>query len=343
MQPGDNFKVFASANDKLIAYLTDAIVEANTNDAGATTDARLQPLASDRLTVWRRVHIERDSMGNVTFNVINGNITLTVDNGNGTSTVLTDQSLNETPTAANRFEHGRLRNGGNMFEVISNTQGSNFSATVANLGPTTPLTGPFSLVDDDDFNSDDGANPDGDAGEDVTAPDTSLVQDSDDGAKNVFAYAYVRPTYDVGDNNTNVRFVLNTPDGANEGVLLLATYDFDQAATEADNDFWTIYLLGAYQMQTEEDGDPTSENGGSYTLGQVDALNGQGVSDFKEAVREATPSGGACIEKGVVAHEIGHLFKGGHADGDLMSAYCNAGTLNFSRHTLKRIRDIDHP
>ena len=342
MQPGDNFKVFASTNQHLINNLTDAIVEANTNDAGATTDVRLMPLASDRLTVWRRVHVEADSMGVVAGNVISGNITAVASAG-GISTVTTNQNVTETPTAANRFEHGVLKNGGHSFSVVSNTQGANFQVVVNNLGAVVPANGAFTLVDDDDFNSDDGANLDGDAGEDVTAPATTLVQDSDDGTKNVFAFAYVRPTYDVGDNNTGVAFVLNTPDGANEGALLKATYDFDQKATEADIDFWTVYLLGAYQMQTEEDGDPGSENGGKSTLGQVDAINGQGMSVFKETVREAISYGAACIENAVVAHEIGHLFNGDHADGALMNGTCNLGTLSFSNATLKRIRDIDHP
>jgi hypothetical protein len=342
MQPGDNFKVFASTNEELLLNMTDAIVKATTDAMGATTDARLMPLASEQLTVWRRVHAERDSMGTVTGNVVSGNITAVAAAGAGKSMVTTNQNVTETPTAANRFEHGVLKNAGHSFSVISNTQGANFTVTVNNLGAVVPANGAFTLVDDDDFNSSDGAALDGDAGEDVTNVDTTLIQDSDDGAKNVFAFAYVRPTFDVGDNNSNVLFVLNTPDGANEDALLIATYDFDQVATEADPDFWTVYLLGAYQMQTEEDGDPASENGGASTLGQVDTNNGKGVSVFKETSKEAAPGGGTCAGPGTLAHELGHLFKGEHPDGGLMAGSCGP-SLSFTNASLTKIRNLDHP
>lgn len=341
MQPGDNFKIFASTNEKLIDDLTDKMVENTTNDAGNTTDPKLQPLASDRLTVWRRVHVEVDSMGPVTGNVVTGNIT-NVSAGSVASIVTTNQNVTETPTAANRFQNGRLINGGNSFPVVFNTQGPNFQITVSNIGIISPTIGTFTLVDDDDFNNDDGPNLDGDAGEDVTAPDTSLMQDSDEATKNVFAEAYVRPTYDIGGNG-NVPFVLNTPGSGNnsaaESAELLKTYQFANRATEDDDEFWTVYLLGAYQMQTEEDCDPDAE---ACTLGQVDDINGQGGSLFKGATREAG-TGGACGEASVMAHETGHLFNGIHPHGDLMEEFCNNGTLNFSSDTLKEIRDISHP
>ncbi|HYC00577.1 MAG TPA: transglutaminase-like domain-containing protein [Candidatus Limnocylindrales bacterium] len=338
MQPGDNFKIFASTNKKMIDNLTDAIAEANTDEQGATMNARLMPLASERLTVWRRVHVERDSMGNVASNRITGSITAVTNNGNGTSTVTTDQNFTETPSATNRFANGLLRRGMNAFRVVGNTDGMNMKVTVNNLGMTIPTAGAFTLVDDDDYNGNDGTSQDGDDGEDVAMASIGKIQDSDDGSKNVFAYAYVRPTFDIGDNNSSVAFVANTPDGADEKSLLLATYDFDAAAYEADKDFWTVYFLGAYQMQTEEDGD----GAGSTTFGQVDELNGQGASVFLEATKESP--GPACNEPDVGSHELGHLFKGAHTDTALMDGGgCNVGPLTFSDISLRKIRNLDHP
>ncbi|MCP4123689.1 MAG: hypothetical protein GY751_18220, partial [Bacteroidetes bacterium] len=74
MQPGDNFKVFASTGKDLIDKLKEHYVRGSTDDQGETVDS-LKSLASDRLTIWRKVHIELDSMGKVTGNIISGNIT----------------------------------------------------------------------------------------------------------------------------------------------------------------------------------------------------------------------------------------------------------------------------
>ena len=340
MQPGDNFKVFASTNKKMMDNLTDATVEAHTDAEGVTSNSRLGPLASDRLTVWRRVHVERDSMGPVAGNVLAGDITAVTNNGDGTSTVTTNSNLTEDPTAAGRFAGGILTSGGKTFRVSSNTQGPGLKATVTNGAmAAVPVVGPFKMVDDDDFNGNDGTGQDGDAGEDVSPPDISKMQDDDDPAKNVYAYAYIRPTYDIGDTNNAVPFVLNTPDGADEKSALLGTYDFDAVALEADDDFWTVYLLAAYQMQTEEDGDL---GGNSTTFGQVEELNGQGASVFLEAIHES--NGPACSAPHVSTHEVGHLFKGMHTDGDLMSGGgCNVLPLTFHDLSLERMRNLLHP
>ena len=226
---------------------------------------------------------------------------------------------------------------------------------VDNLGAVLPAAGPISLVDDDDFNENDGSYPDGDDGEDVGAPDLSLVQDTFDGARNVFAYAYVIPKYDIGDSNHGVPFVLNTPLGSNVGALLAAAYDFDEIDHEADETFWTVYLLGAYQYQADQDCDPEpdrSVNTEKCTYGAVDDFKGKGASLFMEATR--TREWGdrwVTVTQGnasTVAHEIGHLFDARHPELGLMSGGTDqnptaADALKFKPDTLKKIRDIDHP
>lgn len=342
MQPGDNFKAFASTNANLISNLTDAIVEANTDAMGATSDMRLMPLASDRLTVWRKVHVEMDNMGDITGNSVSGMITSVIDAG-ATSTVVTDQNFSEIVSGTNRFAQGILTSGGKTFRVQSNNEGANFRLRVENIGPgpvyQLPVVGAFTVVDDDDMDGND-ATLNGDAGENVRNPDRTRFSSTDDTASNAFAPAYVKPVYDVGDSNSAVALALNTPDGADEKSLLLATYDFDQVATEADNDFWTVYLLGAYQMQSEEDDDPESEGG---TLGQVDEIHGQGASVFIETARDVSSVGGGCIEPITTSHEIGHLFSLVHGDGGQMTSPCNGGTANFTNASLMRIRNLDHP
>ena len=216
---------------------------------------------------------------------------------------------------------------------------------------TTAADGTFTLVDDDDFNADDGANLDGDDTENVAFPNRSLLQPNDDGACadgscNVFSYAYVQPAYDIGGNN-NVAFVLNTPDStpAGEGAALIGTYEFANSATEASTTFWTVYMLGAYQMQTEEDCDADG-----CTAGQVDALNGLGASTFMESAREfrgLVPAPLGTIGA-VTGHEVGHLFNGDHCDLGLMGSpgdprNCPGATITFSSASLTKIRNLPHP
>lgn len=235
---------------------------------------------------------------------------------------------------------------GNKFRVILNTQGNNFTVSVIIDNSTViPVPGPFTLVDDDDFNHDDfdyqnnEANPDGDNGEDVRAPNISLIRD-------IFAYAYVSPEFDIGGNG-DVPFVLNSPDADN----LPETYDFDNDDTEDDKNFWTVYLLGAYQPHTYIDGDPPPKSGDEAIVssGAADKIgDGKGVSIFKESgsgERSYQLSSGIIEfeEAHVVVHEIGHLFGGVHEDGGIMEKEKSILNKKFEDVTLERIRDIQHP
>jgi hypothetical protein len=211
------------------------------------------------------------------------------------------------PGAANDFQDGQIYVGTTLYRVVSNTDNAgNDTVDIEQVLGGCPAAGSaFSLHS----------------------------------AGNVFAPAYVQPAYDVGDGNGAVAFVLNTPDGAGEEALLLATYDFDTVAVEASDIFWTVYLLGAYQMQTEEDCDRDSDE--NCTAGQVDDLNGQGVSVFLESAREFEVTGPGDGPSGVTVHEMGHLFNSVHPDGELMSS--EGASKKFSDTTVVRIRVIDHP
>ncbi len=241
------------------------------------------------------------------------------------SNVFTISVTDGTLTA--NFVDGTITVGG-VGMVITAVNVTDSSVTVNALADI-----PFNLVDDDDFNNDDGSNLDGDEGENVSAPDTSLLQ-------NAFAPAYVLPVFDVGDNNDFVPFVLNT-DTRNPPASIINTYDFDTVATEADVNFWTVYLLGAYQGWTDQDHDPATDD---RVYGIVDAINGQGASVFNEVIRP--PEGRSTTEvnnAATTAHEIGHLFNGQHTDGGLMEQSATRSSIVFSDITLNRIRSINHP
>jgi hypothetical protein len=342
-QPGDNFKVAASCST---AYLAGVVVAGlDLKDAEGNILPTPQAKVTDMLTVWRKVHVEVDSMGPVSGNQVTGTVKSARPRAKGPAiTVLTVDSL----LPPRRFSPGFIRiEGVELKHVVTNTRN-----TVTIVGSVTDAEArgkSFTLVDDDDFNRDDSA--DGDAGADVPAPDLSLIADGLDGtcdgsAPNVFAAAYVCPVFDVGDHNDSVPFVLNT--AAPTTAALIANYDFDAVGTEADEEFWTVYLLGAYQFIEKEDEDPNSEKS---TLAAADALNGEGATIFVETIRDIdpgpTPDG--CISKVVAPHEIGHLFNANHGDGGLMATSAkkicanNPISPSFSDKTLNKIRTTPHP
>jgi hypothetical protein len=166
------------------------------------------------LSVWRRLHIEVDSMGVSDGNYVLGTIPVGAKiSAYGTATF----TVSPSPSAdleVNRFEGGRLFTG-RSFEVISNTINS---VTVRNPLATTvsiPSGSQFQLYDDDDFNDDDGAmgdgTLDGDTGENITEPDMSLLTaNSDQESTNVFVHAYVHPVYDIIDPRDDSIFAANT-------------------------------------------------------------------------------------------------------------------------------------
>lgn len=203
------------------------------------------------------------------------------------------------------------------------------------------LSIPFKLVDDDRITR----------GTDVPMPDTSHLAPA-------FARAFVLPVFDVGDNNSEVRFIPNMKD-----VLSHDVEDFDAVATEASDLFWTVHLLGAYQAGTDWDGDPDREGA---ILGNVDAINGRGATLYLESMREF-PVTAVSSEAITVAHQVGHLFGGlhndctashriiegkpdeahcggtGDADAGLMARVRKRRTTDFSPVTLRKIRSINHP
>jgi hypothetical protein len=295
MQPGDNFRVAASCFQ---GYL-DKVVVSGINLAEVTADGT-QTLPSkhvqgtDMLTVWRRLHIEVDSMGPVTGNFVEGMVTKARVTHKGTTVLTLLDKLDDYL----RFNPGRITlEDTRSFPVIDAS-----ANTVTVQGVVVNAANKhFMLVDDDDFNDNDGVNLRGDEGEDLTGPNTDWVVDSsDDPATNVFAPAYVRPVYDLSNPHPKVPFLLNSPEDATPGP------EFDNVGTVHRADFWTAYLLGAYQGPIVEDGD-----GDSTTLWGVAQPGGPGLTVFLEPGRPIEESRYAAKaafvnQKATTAHELGH-------------------------------------
>ena len=113
MQPGDNFRVVASP----LSDFRDRCVALQTNDHGALIFMNgVNEIPSNHqtpmLTVWRRLHVEVDSMSAVTNNFVTGTIVSIRGNSSGATNVVLsnmgDSSVNlsSVPPANGRFENG---------------------------------------------------------------------------------------------------------------------------------------------------------------------------------------------------------------------------------------------
>jgi hypothetical protein len=338
--PGANFVIVADQDvEKLRAVTTSGTKVTAADGKDVPANAR-----TPMLTVWRRLHIERDAMGPVVGNHASGKI-LSVkadpqcDPGAPIG-IQVDTVLSSHPNLIDRFQFGRLVAGGQSIRVAGNLRQA--ICVSGNLAALRNLQGqPFVLYDDDDFNVNDGSMLHGDEGEPLRFPSTALLQDSDVQRDNVLAVAYIRPTYDIGGGTAP--FALNVTDRNNLDPYFSA---FDNVATTMDPDFWTLYLLGAYQGTEDASFDP---DGGEAGRGISDRNGGTGSLIFLETITDVD---GLVVgtEAEIVAHEIGHLLCGKHGDGLLMGEPAppqNGGPPQpqggidgdtFSSKTLARVR-----
>lgn len=326
-QPGDNFRVAGTCllPDRDGLTVNGVGVKDSSGQPLPTPRAKITPM----LTVWRKLHLEVDSMGPVQGNFVEGTVTKAHPTNKGT-TVLT---LLDPLDDYKRFEKGRITiDNVGAFPVVGAKAGT---VTVQGVVAQDAVASEphFKLVDDDDFNNDDN-ELDGDEGEDLTGPNTSWVQDSDDPTVNVFAPAYVRPTYDLNNPRPKVPFALNAD----------VTYDyFDNLVSVTDKNFWTAYLLGAYQYLANDDRD-------GETVTTFGRGNTWGAAIFLEVGRpreESTYAAKAAFvnQAATTAHELGHWFESGDddnrsdPDGGLMCWPPDRKKGTFSDKTLALIRN----
>lgn len=333
--PGNNYMVAASLDQNYLSQLDVkglALIDRNTQGSPTKTKT------TQMLTIWRRLHIEVDSMGYVSGNYVTGRVTAKSDayklysrTYNGTFTNIYVDTLLER----NRFQNGKLEvyaiPDGESFIVGKNSE-TNYLQIIGTAYPDI-VGAPFVVYDDDDFNGNDGANLDGDGGEILAASRTdiifsrtlSLMQASDDPAKNVYAAAFIRPVYDGGGNTandtTNLPFYLNNEDDE-AGVNVPINNARNSGGNEAD-DFWVVYLQIAYQGARVMDNDPSSEIarlGVTPIFGDEDFLvttpckvpqGGVGSLVYLEVQKDGTqeyPTRESEFKEGTAPHEVGHQF-----------------------------------
>lgn len=331
MNPGDNFMVAASTDQN---YLNGVIATGpGLKDSAGNTLPTNNAKATPMLTVWRRLHIEVDSMEPVRGNKLTGNV-LSVSR---LADIVVPPPKPCTPSPCpeqyavkvdKQIESSRYDGGGGKMTINGITYtvslaGGDTAVVLVPTGTSSPAVTSFVLVDDDDYNSNNDGNDD--EGEDVNAlSDTfSWIQTSDNPSENVFAPAYIMPIRDGGGppNNSNDEsdaiFDLNVPANFPGAEAL-----FRPQSEQHENDaFWVVYLLIAYQGQEDRDADPNFEKkGGGITFAldsdsvsskeEVDELGGDGSLVFLETMRDVDANSSTNspfdFRKRAVPHEIGH-------------------------------------
>ncbi len=376
-QPGDNWRFAAVAIGSGSAsngFYTEVGIEGTTlvqnllepMPNSDTSNTTTRGVSSDMLTVWRRLHIEMDSMGAVTGNVEHRTIT-GVEQVAGRTIIRIDGPALEPK----RFVDGFLivRNPNNPF--IENSE----SYTIVANGnrdlvfATPPGGGAFGnaydlgIGSEARFFDDDDANMNGlpDEFDDVNMPDVGWMQDSDNPNHNKLAAAYIRPTYDLGFDD-DLPFILNTPQAdttaafpRHDELCALSSNRFEHYQSVFDKNFWTVYLLGAYQIPVHVDLDPNAEGGENSSVYSGIANAYCGAIVFNEMIPDVLdhidyPLGvlPAAMELSIDSrsdplHEIGHLLRATHEDGGFMTNDLDSILPEFSAKSLDSMRSLEVP
>lgn len=330
MQPGDNFSVVASPDEDYInglALVEDGInlgdpndfeIPVTTSSANTCESTSQKACRSDILTIWRRLHIEEDSMGVVSGNFVSGTIIGAIQTTSDT------RLLSSVPLEEWRYEPGIIViDQIGTFAVTDNT--SDEIVSDSQISPEDALGKSFVLYDDDDYNK---TNPViyGDNNEDVNRTETtfSRMQTSDDPEKNVFVPAYILPIYDGGgslsNNQSDIQFVQNL----NE-TQALSQINLGRSSGNAETDrFWVIYVQIAYQPESAFDRDPDTDRdfkavqstlGGTPVISVANEvpsdcsdlpIGGHGSFIFQEVVRDEFDLFNLADNGLTLPHEVGH-------------------------------------
>jgi hypothetical protein len=252
--------------------------------------------------------------------------------------------LNKKVTAGVNYKDGKLTVAGVEFTVVSTKDKEVVVVEDAKL--------PFKLIDDDaetsPFLSDPGATT-------QAGTPFELMQTSDDEAKNVYAKAYIQPVYDLPAGTKTPTFNRNidiTLSGASSEVAPQVNSGKDYRSTQ---DFWIIYVQGAFQPQTyvagtaageyQGDGDPDTE---LKVVQGLAPFHQYGALIFMEASRDtgqANSIDATKYRRKTIAHEVGHLFGLPHPttpNSSIMSQG-HAVPLNFSDDEVKELRKVHLP
>lgn len=337
MNPGDNFMIAASTDP------TKFTADANGTPL-STADAKIAPM----LTVWRRLHMEADSMGPVKGNQITGMFMVADINVDqqAKTTYFKFANMNLEP---DRFVGGRLEVNKKAGSIKVSTADEIVVSGTIGSGIKKGAMVSIVLVDDDDFNLNNKTLI-GDEGEKLVdlqpgqkfsdLPYFVIMKDSPKPTENAFADAYIQPEYDWAAtknyNTAGVTFAVNVSE-IGSAIADQLKAGKTSLASEATNDFWIAYVQIGYQGDARSDDDPDGDqnisniplalgitpaitSGGDAVVTTPNAVPSGGNSSllYLEVMRERTdPQQGKNPQRTVAPHEVGHQFGlDGQSDGD---------------------------
>jgi hypothetical protein len=318
MQPGNNYRGGASTN--LQAVLSTSQSEADTN--ARPIDVRF----SEMLTVWRKLHVEVDSMARPTF--AENTISTEWNEPRFPSGKLTLDISDQYDTE--NFENGFIRVKADGFpdliariityrqsilddEVDTNVTQSQWGAR--------PGSGDCTLSDDD--LADEARFTAGLLGSDIGlgTPPSGYLPIPDTGAlEDAYKNAYILPVVDIVHSPLSLFPFIKNMDPETKSQWdpprLARIYPVSTAP------FWTVYVFSAFQAEANEDADAELTNtkgANTHENGSTSAfwLWGSGytgmVAVYQEVIRDAYPS---YQEQRTVAHEIAHTLGIPHLGAD---------------------------
>ena len=274
------------------------------------------------LTVWRKLHVEVDSMGAITGNVFPNSTTRVAPYGSGNARSIVYLDTQLTDHDNNQFENGRLTDT-NFSQFLINWSYLD-SVVVDNSDLGIPSPGPLGLEDDDwlDFAP----------GEDVPAPRCEALA-------HAMSKAFVTVLYDLP-GQTDVRFLPNFDNTSDDyGV---AAQRWDSVGSNSAS-YWVAYVLGAFQYVRGLDNDPNVESG---VLGATPRGDRGGSFVFIETVRDYAREVNrdrVAEEQVTVVHEVGHAFKRYSDPVTVYEELNGQGPIEYVEGYLLTIRRAEKP
>jgi hypothetical protein len=314
MQPGNNFKIAASASQDKLNEMTQDMADGKDPLPGCVE-------MSDMLTVWRKLHMELDSMEEVASTGSEKNlVTGVIDAGScsfdlGTSTTTIDLGLDLEDQweedKADHFENGRFwycHAPGPYVPLETISDWWNHDKIVVSGECVVSSRHFYQLEDEDD--------------------DTLLPALPDTGKCNsIFDNCYIACVDDARGSNQDVPFKLNLGGATTESSEITAAAQRGSEPDEA-NDWWVVYVMSGYQPGYTYDNDP--DGGEGARPGGTEGEDFEVSVIFRETLRDGAVEEGwpvATLEQQTVVHEIGHqvLEEGGSAHTTSPITIMNAG------------------
>jgi len=365
LQPGNNYRVAATWDEHLLNGLS---VDYPQSDLYVPADDSQIPkfsgTLSPMLTVWRKLHIEVDSMAAVAASGTQANFqTGTIAAYEENSPVAGQSKIYMSTSTVfngvdNQCENGRLEIAGFApLKIVSNIYGTVETFIVEGAPGTNVIGRSFKIYDDDDRFLDTLGLPPALPKDDES---TNIIA----GIRAVFFPAYIDVT-NANAEGLNPNKEIPFQSNAEMGVSGSGVYGDAKDLHDSPN-FWAHTVTFGYQPASSEDEDPNSEGPlVGITLKKSFLFEGGVSAIFIEAIRDASIDNSAENHindtdlypdirtdyweniEGIVAHEIGHAPGGNsassdHDEGGLMQT---GGDTIKSHHfvpvTIKRFRNAN--